>query len=104
MRGQNCFSYIKLGLTIRFLMNIDGSYEKKFVTGELLPFMESAKKENFAVTLASTREKKFTSIISELEEIEDENQNIGADLAKKINDEFRLIEHVVFAESMTKKI
>lgn len=104
MLGQNCYSYISIGLCIRLLRNVKAKDAKKFVSSELKALTEGLKIGNFEVTLAAMNSQDYGSMVSQLETITDENQEIGEQLAVKIRRELSEIETVVFAEASIKKI
>jgi len=103
MLAQDSYEYIKIGLALRLLRNVNHTNTASFVLkieSDLKQQLESA---NFSVSLASTTSTDYGSMISALKALQPENP-IGSELTKTISAEFASLEAVVFAEALTKKI
>ena len=101
--AQNSYEYIKIGLAIRLLRNIDGTETGKFVVeveSDLKAHLEMA---NFSVALAAMLSESYGNMIENLSQLAEDTQ-VGENLAKTISAEFNKLESIVFAESVTKKI
>lgn len=103
MLGQNCYTYVKIGLAIRLLMNVNASVTKEIVSSTLELLTEGLQEGNFEVTLAAMNSVDYANMMKDVEAITDEDQAIGEQLATVIEREIGRIEHVVFPEASIKK-
>jgi predicted ester cyclase len=101
---QDCYSYIKIGLAIRLLRNVEHTDTKDYVKSTIKGLVEGLEEGNFQVTLASMASHFFLNMKDELENIENDNDEIGQALANKVKEQLTNIETVVFPESSIKKI
>lgn len=104
MIGQNCYSYIMIGLAIRLLRNVGGDITKKLVTSPLDTLVEQLESGNFEVTLAAMKSQTWGDMWKALKAVDGENEPIGEQLAETVREELGKIETVVFPEASIKKI
>ena len=104
MLGQNCYSYIKIGLAIRLLMNLSETNPKNFVADSLQSLTEELKSGNFEVTLAAMESEAYVKMKESIDALENDTDAIGSKLTSTIHKEISKIETVVFPESCIKKI
>ena len=103
MLGQDCYSYIRIGLAIRLLRNIEHSDNKSLAKESIKDLLNDLEKCGFEVSLAGSTSKQFIEMCKEIDELE--NDSVLEDpLAKIIQREFTKLESIVFAEALTKKI
>lgn len=101
---QNCYSYIKIGLAIRLLRNIEPIDKKEFVQSSIKSLVEELEEGNFQVTLASMQSISFGEMQDLLDSVESNDTQIGEEIANRVKEELTNIETVVFPESSIKKI
>ena len=100
---QDCYTHIKIGLTLRLLRNL-GIKDKKEIVIECI---DELKKDleycGFEVSIAGITSISFYKMEQEVNALEDGN-DIGDILRNKLETEFATLESIVFAEALTKKI
>lgn len=104
MLVQNCYSYIKIGLAIRLLINISSTENRQFINKALNSLVDELEKANFQVTIASMNSNSFASMLEDISALATDTEEIGNDLATKIRRQLTIVESVVFPESSIKKI
>ncbi|MBU2986807.1 hypothetical protein KO528_15690 [Saccharophagus degradans] len=101
---HNCYSYVQIGLAIRLLRNVTKISTKKFVLSSIETLTECLEEGNFEVTITAMRSHTYSQMVTDLRCLNDDVDEIGVDLAKRVVKEFKIIETVVFPESCIKKI
>jgi len=101
MNTTDCYGFIKIGLCIRLLMNVNEKSSAKFVRDYLDVLKDALTNVSFDVSIAGSTI--FTEIMKKLGELNDDTV-IGKKLCDKITSEMLSYEKIVFAESLTKRI
>jgi len=104
VHGQDCYSYILIGLTIRILRNVAKDDTKDFVSSTLDVLKKQLEVGNFEVTLAAMESISFSNMEDSIAALKSDTTVIGHEIANTITEEFSSIENVVFSESSIKKI
>lgn len=104
MEDRNSYDYIQLGMIIRLLQY--GPYTYKFVLAEIQKFEKLLHDINFEVTIAMTLSSEYVDLKNFIKEksASSPNDNVSKDEENKLEENFRNIEQVIFAESSTKNI
>lgn len=104
MEDRNSYDYIQLGIIIRLLQN--GLHSYGFALTEIEKFEELISDINFEVTIAMTNSSDYIDLKSFIKgkSIESPSSKMSKDEANKLENNFRDIEQVIFAESSTKNI
>ncbi|EKD7165536.1 hypothetical protein RFA42_004344 [Vibrio vulnificus] len=104
MQSQNCYEYIKVGLYLRLLRSVNENFKKEDIKRYIENLIESLESVSFEVTLSSMSASSITSIVSEVDDDDEEKGevNIGSALSRRIKNEFERVEFVVFSEAQTK--
>lgn len=103
MLAQDSYEYIKIGLALRLLRNVNSEFsveDIKEVIEDLQGLFELA---NFSVSIASTQSERYTKIKKILES-EEAGSYLNDAAYNAIRVEHINLENVVFAEALTKKI
>lgn len=104
MLVQNSYLYIRIGLAIRLLRNINENDTKDFATSTLKTLMSELQQGNFQVTLAAMESEDFLAMLSSLDTLEFGHAQLGEPLAGWIRNLSEKIETVIFPESAIKHI
>lgn len=104
MHGRDCYSYIRIGLVIRLLMNVTAEYKKEFVSSSLAVLKEKLEEANFEVTLSAMESSGFDDMEQSIQALESNTSLIGDEIASAVREELETIENIVFPESSIKKI
>ncbi len=100
---QNTYTYIHIGLCLRYLRNVPASSSSGACKSTLETLKVKLKKGNFDVSLASMTSTVFGAMEESLLAVENEKP-IQQTLATEIEKQIRTLESVVFAESVTKSV
>lgn len=104
MLVQNGYLYIRIGLAIRLLRNVSETDTKGFVMSSLHTLLNELEEGNFQVTRAYMESDSFLGMVTQLNELDNDNSPIGSINAGWIQDQLTKIETVIFPESIIKKI
>jgi hypothetical protein len=100
---QNSYVYIQIGLCLRLLRNVDIANKATLPQKTVETLKGNLQKGNFDVSLAALKSAAFGEMKTELDAAEPDKP-IPAPLVTKIKDEFKILENVVFAEAIPKKL
>lgn len=100
---QNTYVYIQIGLCLRLLRNISASYKPPLATNTIETLKSNLQKGNFDVSLASMKSTAFGDMTKALSAA-DKEKTLSVELVSDIVEQFTILENVVFAEAITKKI
>ena len=100
---QNTYAYIQLGLSIRLLRNITVAYKPDFPRTTIENLRLGLLKGGFEVSLAWMKANSFGDMKKALEAAE-EGKNLDQKLVSSITEQFGILENVMFAEAITKKL
>jgi hypothetical protein len=103
MLSQDSYRYIKIGLALRLLINVNDHDSSDFVSEAIKSLASDLKSAEFNVSLAYTNSDSYGDMIKILEKNE-KSTEIGQTLKNEIRRHFSTLEHVVFSEAITKKI
>lgn len=100
---QDSYDYIQIGLCVRLLRNISAENTPSLAAGAIKNLCDCLKQGNFEVSLASMSSEAFGKMEDELESA-DIKKEIPVPLVTNISRQFGILENVIFAEAVTKKI
>lgn len=100
---QNSYVYIQIGLSIRLLRNVDTGTPASTPKTEIKHLKVNLQKGNFDVTLSSMNSMSYGDMEESLNALSDEKA-LSPELVKSISEQYDIIENIVFAEALTKKI
>jgi len=100
---QTTYAYIQIGLCIRLLRNITVAYKPEFAKSTIDDLTKSLRNGGFEVSLAWMHSNSFGDMRTALG-VADEEKNLDPKLARGIVEQFSILENVVFAEAITKKV
>jgi hypothetical protein len=104
MLVQSSYTYIRIGLAIRMLMNVSPNTTKFLAKHGLDTLDNELKIGSFPVTIAAMREASFQKMVAVVDALASDSTLLGDGLAKIVNDQSSVIEKVIFAEASIKMI
>lgn len=100
---QNTYAYIHIGLGIRLLRNITVSARPDFPKKTIDNLTKSLHNGGFEVSLSWMKSDAFGDMQRSLTDA-DETKHLDPQLVRDITEQFSILENVVFAEAITKKV
>jgi len=100
---QNSYVYIHIGLCLRLLRNVVALSRPEVARNSIDTLATNLQKGNFEVSLAAMTSTSYGSMVRALAETETDAA-MGEALVQQIKHEFGILENIVFAEALTKKI
>jgi hypothetical protein len=100
---QSSYDYVRIGLCLRLLRNVDKDDTKDLVTSTFKYLQGNLQSSNFVVTLSALNSNIHSDIRAAVEKLED-GALLGADVSDSISNAFKELELVVYAEATTKKL
>jgi hypothetical protein len=103
MNNTNSYSYIRIGLYLRMLANVNTSFTKSFFTKELNTLKSILVETELTISCSNMESSFFKDMESELNKLEDEDL-INSNLCSIINKEMMILERHVYSEGKTKTV
>ncbi|MBV6889203.1 hypothetical protein KWH47_16830 [Xanthomonas campestris pv. spermacoces] len=103
MLAQDSYEYIRIGLAIRLLRHITTKQSVRLVLDVERDLTAALGDANFVVSLAATESTSYAQLKNDLEQL-DVSSKVTDELCKKISEEIKDLENIVFAEAITKKV
>jgi len=100
---NDAYAYIQIGLAIRLLRNVTSSYNAKIPRETLDTLTSKLQRAGFEVSLAAMQSATFGSMEEKLRALKDD-ETLSSELASTLADQSEILENVVFAEAITKRI
>lgn len=100
---QNCYYYILIGLELRILVHANSRKTKESTEESIATLLSTLELCGFDVSLSGFNSTIFEEMQEDISEL-DEKSLLGVELAERVNDQFDVIEKIVFAEANSKKV
>lgn len=100
---QDTYVYIQIGLCIRLLRNVSVSQKASTSKITIETLKTNLQKGNFDVSLSAMTSASYGEMFKKLQAIDDDNY-LPPDVVRALVDQSTILENVVFAEALTKKI
>lgn len=100
---QNTYVYIQIGLCIRLLRNVTVSQNASTSKKTLETLKANLQRGNFEVSLSAMTSITYGEMFTKLQAVGDDTR-LPPDVVRSLIDQSSILENVVFAEALTKKI
>jgi len=101
LKGRDTYSYIQIGLLLRYLVNVNATNKIAGVLECINTLKSRLEEVDFKVSSSNFTTSFFGEVESKLLEI-DQGGSLGSELAKKLSDEIFVLERHVLSEGVTK--